>query len=41
MVDFSSIKDDGKYIGSDLLDEKGIVHSPEKVAQIILKICKQ
>lgn len=41
MVDFSSVKDDDRYIGSDLLGENGIVHSPEKLAQIILKICKQ
>ncbi|MDD2274217.1 MAG: YvcK family protein [Candidatus Pacebacteria bacterium] len=41
IVDFSSLPQDNRYIGSDLLGENGIVHDSEKVAQIILKICKQ
>lgn len=41
MVDFSSLSQDNRYIGRDLLGENGIVHDPEKVAQTILKICKQ
>ena len=41
MVDFSSLPQDNRYIGRDLLGENGIVHDPEKVAQTILEICKQ
>jgi uncharacterized cofD-like protein len=41
MVDFSSLSQDNRYIGRDLLGENGIVHDPEKVAQTILEICKQ
>jgi uncharacterized cofD-like protein len=41
MVDFSSLPQDNRYIGRDLLGEDGMVHDPDKVAQTILKICKQ
>ena len=42
MVNFNSVPKEKKYIGLDLLlKEKGIVHDSKKVADIILKICKQ
>ncbi|MDD4074010.1 MAG: YvcK family protein [Candidatus Pacebacteria bacterium] len=42
LVDFSNTPQDKKYIGADLLkDGKKIIHDPEKVSKIILKICKQ
>ena len=42
LVDFSSVPQNKKYIGADLLKEGNqIVHDPDKVSKLILKICKQ
>ncbi len=41
MVNFSSLPKSDKYIGGDLLSDKGITHNPQKVAKVILKLCKQ
>jgi hypothetical protein len=42
MVKFDNLPKNKKYIGLDLLsNEEGIVHSSEKIAETLLKICKQ
>jgi uncharacterized cofD-like protein len=42
MVKFNNLPESGKYIGLDLLSpEGGINHDQEKIAKILLKICKQ
>jgi uncharacterized cofD-like protein len=42
MVKFDNLPKNKKYIGLDLLSsEEGIVHSSEKIAETLLKICKQ
>ncbi len=42
MVKFNNLPKSDKYIGLDLLPKEGeINHDPEKIAKILLKICKQ
>ena len=39
---FEDVPDDGKYIGKNLLVEKGsVIHKPERVVEIILRLCSQ
>lgn len=42
MVKFDNLPKNDKYIGMDLLPKAGgIIHDPEKIAKIVLKICRQ
>jgi uncharacterized cofD-like protein len=41
MVKFDNLPKEKKYIGLDLLSKEGINHDSEKIAETILKICKQ
>lgn len=42
IVNFDDVKNSGKFTGKNLLVEEGpILHSPEKVIEELLKLCKQ